>query len=83
VPQRVRSDQGGENTEVWLFICEVHEEPSAAVVGSSTQRTNREGVYRCVSAHYCEMFYNLESHHQLNPLNHTDIAVLPALCVFA
>ena len=59
--QRVRSDQGGENTEVWRFICEAHEDPSAAVVGSSTHNERIErlwrDVYCCVSAHYCEMFY--------------------------
>ena len=80
LPQRVRSNQGGENTEVWRYICEAHEDPSAAVFGSSTHNERIErlwrDVYRCVSAHYCEMFYNLESHHQLNPLNHTDIYCL-------
>ena len=80
LPQRVRSDQGGENTEVWRFICEAHEDPSAAVVSSFTHNERIErlwrDVYRCVSAHYCEMFYNVESHHQLNPLNHTDIYCL-------
>ena len=36
LPQRVRSDQGGENAEVWRFICEAHEDTSVAVISSST-----------------------------------------------
>ena len=35
LPQRVRSDQSGENTEVWRCICEAHQDPSAPLVGSS------------------------------------------------
>ena len=80
LPQRVRSDQGGENTEVWRYMCEPHGDPMAVVVGSSTHNERIErlwrDVYRCVSAHYYELFYDLEARCQLDPLNHTDIYCL-------
>ena len=82
MPQRVRSDQGGENTEVWLFICEVHEEPSAAVVGSSTQRTNRQG---CLSLCQCTLLRNVLQPGITSPTkpSQSHRYILPALCVFA
>ena len=76
LPQRVRSDQGGENREVWRYICEAHQDPSAALVGSSTHNERIERlwrhVFRCVSAHYYDLFYDLEAESQLDPLNHVD-----------
>ena len=87
LPQRVRSDQGGENTEVWQFICEAHDDPSAAVVGTSTHNERIErlwrDVYRCVSAHYCEMFYNLHGITSPTKPSQPHRYILPALCVFA
>ena len=78
--QRVRSDQGGENTDVWRFVFEAHQDPSAVIVGSSTHNERIErlwrDVFRCVSEHYYDLFYDLEAQNQLDPLNHTDLYCL-------
>ena len=80
LPQRVRSDQGGENTDVWRFVFEAHQDPSAVIVGSSTHNERIErlwrDVFRCVSEHYYDLFYDLEAQNQLDPLNHTDLYCL-------
>ena len=56
LPQRVRSDQGWENTEVWHFICEAHEDRSWFI---HTQRTNREVMKGCLSLCQCKFLRNV------------------------
>lgn len=36
LPEKVRTDLGGENTDVWHLMCEAHNSPSAVITGSST-----------------------------------------------
>ena len=45
--QRVRSGQGGENTDVWHFVFEAHQDPSSVIVGSSPH--NEKVMEGCVS----------------------------------
>ena len=61
-------------------MCEAQGDPSAVVVGSSTHNERIErlwrDVYRCVSAHNYELFYDFEARGQLDPKNHTDLYCL-------
>ena len=79
-PQRVRTDQGGENVDVWRCVYEAHHNPSAVLVGPSTHNERIErlwrDVFRCVAQHYYDLFYDLESCRNLDPLNHTDLYCL-------
>ena len=66
--------------DVWHFMHHTHGSASAIIAGSSThnERIKRlwRDVYRCVSSHYYELFYELERQHELDPLNETDIYCL-------
>ena len=80
VPDRVRTDKGGENVGVWRLMIHVHASPSAVIAGSSTHNVRIErlwrDMFRCVSGHYYELFYALEEQQLLNPLNDTDLYCL-------
>ena len=81
LPQRVRTDQGGENADICRYLYEAHyQDPSAILVGSSTHNEQIErlwrDVFRCVSQHYYELFYDLEGRRKLDPLNDTDLYCL-------
>ena len=74
LPERVRTDHGGENIEVWRFIVDQHGSASSVIAGSSTHNERIErlwrDVYRCVVS---IMFFNLESE---NPGNEIDLYCL-------
>ena len=80
LPDRVRSDRGGENVDVWRYMIQMHETASSVIAGSSTHNVRIERLwrdtFRCVIGHYYELFYSLEEHQLLNPLNETDIYCL-------
>lgn len=80
VPDRLRSDKGGENVDVWRFMYQFHGDSSAIITGSSTHNERIErlwrDVYRCVISNYYELFYLLEEQHDLNSLNETDLYCL-------
>ena len=80
MPDRVRSDKGGENVDVWRLVYHVHGTESSIITGSSTHNTRIErlwrDVYCCVSSHYYELFYELEGEGKLNVLNETDLFCL-------
>lgn len=80
LPDRVRTDKGGENVDVWRYMINVHGSPAAVIAGSSTHNERIErlwrDMYRCVSCHYYELFYALEEEQILNPLNETDLYCL-------
>lgn len=48
LPLKVRSDLGGENTEVWQYIAEQHMSDSAIITGSSTHNERIERLWRDV-----------------------------------
>ena len=80
LPQRVRTDCGGENVEIWRFMVEHHGSTSAVVTGSSTHNERIErlwrDVHRSVTMLFYDSFYTLESESKLDPLNETDIYCL-------
>lgn len=80
VPDQIRSDLGGENVEVWRYMIEQKQSPSAVVVGSSThnQRIERlwRDVTRCVSVLYGDLFRKMEEDNRLNSLNEVDLFCL-------
>ena len=57
IPDRVRSDKGGENADVWRYMLHYHNMQSACVItGSSTHNERIEmlwrDVFRCVGQIY-------------------------------
>ena len=81
VPDRVRSDLGGENVDVWRYMYEQHSnDPSCVIVGSSTHNERIErlwrDVHRCVLQPFAETFRTLESDGVLDPLNEVDLFCL-------
>jgi len=89
LPNKVRSDKGGENVDVWRFMLHYKDmEPSCVITGSSTHNERIErlwsDVFRCVGQIFYSLLYNLESDGVLNPLNDTDLfcvhfAILPEI----
>lgn len=81
LPNKVCSDKGGENVDVWWFMLHYKDmEPSCVIItGSSTHNERIErlwsDVFRCVGHIFYSLLYNLESDGVLNPLNDTDLFV--------
>ena len=80
IPQKVRSDLGGENMEIWRYVIEQHRSDRAVVVGSSTHNERIErlwrDVHRCVASVFYQDFKHLEENEKLDPLNEVDIYCL-------
>lgn len=80
IPEKIRTDLGGENVQVWRYMIENHGSTSSVLVGSSThnQRIERlwRDVFRCVSIMFYTTFTQLENEGYLNPLNETDMFCL-------
>lgn len=80
IPERVRSDLGGENTEVWRYMIEHHADLSAVITGSSTHNERIErlwrDVHRCVASIFHILFHNLEDEGLLSTLNEVDMFCL-------
>lgn len=80
IPEKVRSDQGGENVEVWRYMIEQHANMSAIITGSSTHNERIErlwrDVHRCVTVIFHTLFYRLEEESLLDSLNEVDIFCL-------
>ena len=74
LPDKVRSDKGGENTQVWQFMLHHRRE---VITGSSTHNERIERLWRDVFRCVCQIFYNLLYHLEdegvLDPLNDTDL----------
>ena len=85
VPSRVRSDKGGENTQVCSFmVSQRGTSRGSHIAGPSchNQRIERlwRDVYRCVLSTYHETFYYMEGQQMLDAGNDMDIFVLH--CIF-
>ena len=80
LPEKVRTDLGGENVDVWDVMSNEHYSPSAVITGSSTHNERVERLWndvrRSVTEEFCCLFYQLEHEGSLNPLNETDMYCL-------
>lgn len=80
IPQKVRSDLGGENVDVWRYMIYQHSSDRAIVVGSSTHNERIErlwrDVFRCVASVFYSTFKQLEEEEKLDPLNEIDLYCL-------
>ena len=80
IPDRIRSDKGGENIDVWRYMYHFHGNAAAAIAGLSTHNEHIErlwrDVYHCVSSNYYELFYHMEEQQELDPLNEIDLYCL-------
>lgn len=83
VPDKVRSDLGEENVDVWRYMFEQQLSESAVVVGSSTHNERIErlwrDVHRCVAVLYADLFREMESDGKLSCLNEVDMFCLHAV----
>ena len=53
LPDRVRTDRGGENVDVWHFMIQMHETTSSVIAGSSTHNV------RSVERHILMCYWSL------------------------
>lgn len=90
LPQRIRTDHGGENIKVWRHMLQSYNSDTSRVLtGSSTHNERIErlwrDVHRSVTAKYAETFRCLENEGHLDPLNEVDTYCLhfvyePRIC---
>lgn len=78
LPDYVRTDEGGENIDVWRYMLFYYNEDASHVItGSSTHNERIErlwrDVYRCVSHMFYESLVRLEEAGILDPLNDVDL----------
>ncbi|RXM95875.1 hypothetical protein EOD39_16371 [Acipenser ruthenus] len=79
-PFHVRTDKGGENSQVWHNIVQHHSTERAVIAGRSVHNERIERMWRdvnrLVSCQFREMFYHLELEGMLDPLNEVDLFCL-------
>lgn len=80
IPLRVRSDQGLENLKVAEYMTRVRGSDKSIKVGKSThnQRIERlwRDIFEGVLSYFYDLFYFMEEHNLLDPLNETHIIAL-------
>ena len=77
---KVRTDLGGENVDVWWLMSEEHQSTSTVITGSFIHNERIEHlwneVWRSVYEEFRCSFYQIEEGRSLEPLNETDIYCL-------
>ena len=80
LPNKVRTDCGGENVDIWRHMIEAHSTETAVITGSSVHNERIErlwrDVFRCVVSSFYQIFYELETEQLLDPLNEVDLFCL-------
>ncbi len=80
LPNKIRTDLGGENVEVWRYMVEQHSSSSAVITGSSTHNERIErlwrDVHRCVSVLFADTFRGMQESNILDCLNEVDMFCL-------
>ena len=80
MPTRVRTDHGGENTEIWKHMLTTSGKQSSVLTGSSVHNERVERMWRditrCVSSPYISIFRQLESEGLLASDNEVDLFCL-------
>ena len=81
LPDRLRSDHGGENIRVWQYMISAnHQDYIAVITGSSVhiERVERlwRDVHRCIASIFTTTFRSLESNEKLDALNEVDLYCL-------
>ena len=81
LPNKVRSDHGGENVDVWRYMIANHENDYSCVITGSSVHNERierlwRDVHRCVASIYADLFRDMEQEQILDPLNESDIYTL-------
>lgn len=56
LPEKVRTDHGGENVEVWRDMITAHQSESAVITGSSTHNERIERLWRDVTRSVSSIF---------------------------
>ena len=77
LPERVRSDHGGENIHVWRYMLDTHNgDHQCVITGCSTHNERLERLWRDVHrslSHFQDTFRDLESEGVLDWLNEVDM----------
>ena len=73
LPDRVRSDHGGENIRVWQYMISAHHQDYTAVITGSSVHNERverlwRDVHRCIESIFTTTFRSLESNEKLDAL---------------
>jgi hypothetical protein len=81
IPSRIRTDQGGENADIWQYITQIRGEGrSSYITGSSVHNSRIERLWRdvrtCVVSTFAEIFATLEDTGVLDIENDTDLFCL-------
>ena len=81
LPDKVRSDHGGENVGVWRFMIANHNRDNTCVITGSSVHNERierlwHDVHRCVVSPFSDTFRLLESSETLDPSNEVDLYCL-------
>ena len=81
LPDRVRSDCGGGNVDVWRFMISTHHRDFSSVITGSSVHNERverlwRDVHRCVASVFADSFRMLERENKLDPLNEVDLFCL-------
>ena len=81
LPDRIRSDHGGENADLWRYMLASHNLDYCCVItGSSVHNEQVERLWRdvnrCISSSFSKCMRDLERNGLLDPLNETDVYCL-------